>query len=35
MYCAVKLSKNDFIKFTYQSRGIGDAVICDCDNGRL
>ena len=33
--CAVKFSKNDFINLAYQSRGTGDAVICDRNNGRL
>ena len=33
--CAVTLSKNGFISLAYQSRGTGDAVICDRDDGHL
>ena len=33
--CAIKFSKNDFMNLAYQSRGTGDSVICDRNNGRL
>ena len=35
MHCAVKFSKNGFVTLAYQSRGKGNAVICDRDDGRL
>ena len=33
--CAVKFSKKHFTNLAYQSRGTGDAIICDGDDGRL
>ena len=35
MFCAVQFSKNHFTNLVYQSRGTGDAFICECYDGGL